>query len=139
MSHPVRDARRRIQTEHAELVGTIDACADAVAAGWNGARTTDSEAISDGLATTLEDSGVLETLPSVLADVVDATGYELRAQPVAAPPYVVVTSRGPMLRATIDPGRLVVRFDGFAVVTQSDSAEPATYRRQGVRVTVTLE
>jgi hypothetical protein len=47
-------------------------------------------------------------LVGVLRDTVDALGFDLAAEPVAAPPYVVITARGPMLRATLDAGRLVV-------------------------------
>lgn len=140
MSHPVRDARRRIQDEHAVIVEGIDHCADGVAAPWDTARTTDRDAVVDGLRTALEATGVLEQLPLVLADVVDAMGCELQARPVAAPPYVVVTSRGPVLRATIEPGRLVVRFDVFDVVRDREPAQPPAYRRRnGVRVGVSLE
>ena len=129
MTHPVRDARRRIRTDHASIVDGIDACADAVAASWEPTRMTDSEAVADGLHRTLADAGVLEALPDVLVDAVAATGYELRASPVPAPPYVVVTSRGPMLRATIDPGRLVIRFDAFEVVRDPEPGRPPAYRR----------
>lgn len=140
MSHPVRTARRRIQSEHASVVDGIDACADAIADPWDTARTTDREAVVDGLDRTLEATGILEALPAVLADAVDATGYELRAPPVREPPYVVVTSRGPILRATIDPGRLVIRFDAFDVVRDSDSScRPAYRRRDGIEVAVSLE
>jgi len=140
MSHPVRDVRRRIQTDHASIVDGIDACADAVAAPWDTARTTDSETVADGLRRTLAEAGILEALPSVLVDAVEATGYELRATPVPAPPYVVVTSRGPVLRATIDPGRLVIRFDAFEVVRDPDPQRPPAYRRlDGTRLEVSLE
>jgi len=140
MSHPVRDARRRIRTDHASIVDGIDACADAVAAPWDTARTTDRKTVADGLHRTLADAGVLEALPRVLADAVDATGYELRATPVPAPPYVVVTSRGPILRATIDPGRLVIRFDAFEVVRDPVPDRPPAYRRlDGTRLEVSLE
>ncbi|WP_254763841.1 hypothetical protein [Natrinema marinum] len=140
MSHPVRAARRRIQTEHASVVDGIDACANAIADPWDTARTTDSQAVAEGLQRTLEETGVLAALPGVLADAVDATGYDLRATPVPAPPYVVVTSRGPVLRATIDPGRLVIRFDAFEVVRDSDPDRPPAYRRRdGIGVTVSLE
>jgi len=140
MSHPVRDVRRRIRTDHPSIVDGIDACADAVAARWDTARTTDSEAVADGLHRALAEAGVLEALSRVLADAVDATGYELRATPVPAPPYVVVTSRGPMLRATIDPGRLVIRFDVFEVVRDPAPDRPPSYRRlDGTRLAVSLE
>ncbi|WP_226040744.1 hypothetical protein [Natrinema sp. DC36] len=140
MSHPVRDARRRIQTDHAPIVAGIDACADAVADPWDTSRTTDSHAVADGLRRLLEETGVLEALLSVLADAVEATGYDLRASPVAGPPYVVVTSRGPVLRATIDPGRLVIRFNAFEVIRDSDSDRPPAYRRlDGTQLEVSLE
>ncbi|MFD1564832.1 hypothetical protein ACFR99_14930 [Haloarchaeobius amylolyticus] len=139
MSYLVRDVRRRIRTDHASIVDGIDACADAVAAPWDTARTTDSETVADGLRRTLAETGILEALPSVLVDAVEATGCELRATPVPAPPYVVVTSRGPMLRATIDPGRLVIRFDAFEVVRDSTPGHPPSYRRlDGTRLEVSL-
>ena len=139
MSHPVRDARHRIRTEHASIVDGIDACADAVTAPWDTARTTDREAVADGLHRTLAEAGILEALPGVLVDTVEAAGFELRASPVPAPPYVVVTSRGPMLRATIDPGRLVIRFDAFEVVRDSDPNRLPAYRRlDGTRLEVSL-
>ncbi|MFC6769214.1 hypothetical protein [Natrinema soli] len=140
MSHPVRDARRRIQTDHASIIAGIDTCADAVADPWDTSRTTDSHAVADGLRRLLEETGILEALPSVLADVVEAAGYDLQARPVAGPPYVVVTSRGPVLRATIDPGRLVIRFDAFEVVRDSDPDRPSAYRRlDGTQLEVSLE
>ncbi|MXV62267.1 hypothetical protein GS429_09365 [Natronorubrum sp. JWXQ-INN-674] len=140
MSYPVRDARRRIQDEHVAIVEGIDHCAAQVAEPWDTARTTDRNAVTDSLRAALESTGLLEQLPLVLADVVDATGYQLRAQPVAAPPYVVITSRGPILRATIDPGRLVIRFDVFDVVRDGDPGRlPAYRRRNGVRLDVSLE
>ncbi|OLZ41186.1 hypothetical protein A6E15_09380 [Natrinema saccharevitans] len=140
MSHPVRAARRYVQRDHASIVSAIDACADAVAEPWDTARTTDVDAVTDGLHRALEETGILERLPGVLAGAVDATGHELRARPVAGPPYVVVTSRGPVLRATIDPGRLVIRFDAFEVVRDSEPAHPPAYRRRdGVELAVSLE
>ncbi|ELY61926.1 hypothetical protein [Natronolimnohabitans innermongolicus] len=140
MSHPVREVRRRIQTEHVPIVEGIDECADRIADPWDTSRTTDRDAVVEGLGAELESAGLLEQLPVVLADAVAATGCELPAQPVAAPPYVVVTSRGPVLRATIDPGRLVIRFDVFDVVRDESSRCPPAYRRRnGVAITVSLE
>ncbi|MFC6717288.1 hypothetical protein ACFQGT_05645 [Natrialbaceae archaeon GCM10025810] len=140
MSHPVRDARQRIQNEHAAVLRAIDACADAIAGCWDGDRTTRREEVVDPLRTALESAGVLEDLSSVLASAVEATGHDLSAPPVAAPPYVVVTSCGPILRATIGSGRLVIRFDVFEIVPGTNVGEPTTYRRRdGVRVTVSLE
>ncbi|WP_290818698.1 hypothetical protein [Halovivax sp.] len=125
-----------VRESHADVISAVDRCADAVAASWDGRRATAREEVSDPLRAALREAGVLDRLPHVLADVVGAIGHEIPASPVAAPPYVVVTSRGPMLRATIEPGRLVVRLDAFDV-----RPEPgARYERlDGVEVVVDLE
>ncbi|WP_222919353.1 hypothetical protein [Natrinema sp. SYSU A 869] len=140
MSHSVRAARRRIQAEHVSIVDGIDACADAIADPWDTSRTTDGDAVADGLNRALEEAEILQLLPNVLADVVEATGHELQARPVPGPPYVVVTSCGPVLRATIEPGRLVVRFDAFDIVRNADPDRKPTYRRlDGIELKVSLE
>lgn len=139
MSYPVRDVRRRIQTEHGQVVSAIDDCANCVASPWDTSRTTNREAVIDPFRTALAERDLLEQLARVLADVVDAAGYDLPETPVPAPPYVVVTSRGPLLRATIGPGRLVIRFDAFEVIRDSTPNGAATYRRRdGVSVDVSL-
>lgn len=140
MSYPIRNVRRRIHDDYAGVVAEIDRCADAVADAREAVEPNDREPPRDGLRAALEATGVLATLPEVLAAAVDAAGEELRARPVPAPPYVVVTSRGPMLRATIDSGRLVIRFDVFEVDRETPAGSPPTYRRlEGVRLTVSLE
>ncbi|ELY98991.1 hypothetical protein C482_10556 [Natrialba chahannaoensis JCM 10990] len=140
MSYPVRAARRRIRADHTETITAIDDCAARVTRDWDTARTTNPETLVDSLQTELESTGVLETLPMVLSSAVDATGYGLQAQPVASPPYVVITSRGPVLRATIDPGRLVIRFDVFEVVRTDEPEQRAEYHRlDGVRLEIGLE
>ena len=72
---------------------------------------------------------VLAAFPAVLRECVAAAGGQLRAEPVAAPPYVVVTSVGPVLRATLDEGRLVVTLRVFAV--ERPDALGAWYVRRG--------
>ncbi|RQG98074.1 hypothetical protein [Natrarchaeobius chitinivorans] len=140
MSEPIREVRRRIRTDHRQLVESVDDCADRVADRWDTARTTDGSAVVDSLRSELERTGSLERLRLTLVDVVAAAGYELPAEPVATPPYVVVTSRGPILRATIDPGRFVIRFDAFEVVRNRASDRPPAYRRRdGTRITISLE
>lgn len=116
----VAAARDRLLAEHAELLATVLDCADAVAADFettvDGAPATrDSRSIREPLQATLERAGVLAELPAVLVDAVEAAGASMPAKPVAAPPYVVVTSTGPTLRATLDGTRLIVRLEVFAV------------------------
>ena len=115
MSDVPTTVRSYLLTEHRAVLDTASDCADAVAAGWDGESTTDRDAVTGPLEATLRRSGVLKQLPAVLAGAVDAAGYGLRAQPVPAPPYVVVTSTGPVLRATVSDGRLVVSLRLFEV------------------------
>jgi hypothetical protein len=107
--------RAHLLGERRDLLATVGDCADAVAAGWDGAATTDPDAVPGPLRTTLERAGVLSTLPAVLRECVAVAGGKLQAEPVAASPYVVVTSRGPVLRATLAAGRLVVTLQMFTV------------------------
>lgn len=104
-----------VRAEHADVVAAVETCADAVGDSWPGERVADASAVTDPLADCLETAGVLDSLPGVLAGAVAAAGGDLAAEPVAAPPYVVVTSRGPLLRATVGDDRLVVRFPVFRV------------------------
>jgi len=116
----------RLRTEHHELLGTISDCADAVAAGFETAvgdapATANREKISSPLRTTLSKAGVYAQLPTVLTDVVSEAGYRLSASPVAAPPYVVIASTGPVLRSTLPSGRLVISIRLFEPVQTDQS------------------
>lgn len=124
------DAARESVRERRDLLDTVSACADAVTADWESNTITDSDRITGPLRVLLSEAGVLDSLPGVLADAVTAAGGTLEAQPVAAPPYVVLTSRGPLLRATLGDDRLLVRLDCFRVT------DGGYERRDGVDVVV---
>ncbi|NHN61555.1 MULTISPECIES: hypothetical protein [Halorussus] len=124
---PAALARERVLDSHRETVGTVLRCADAVADSWDGGSTADPAALADPLRAGLDAAGAWRRLPEALADAVDATGESLSAHPVAAPPYVVATSRGPMLRATLSEGRLVVLLRAFEIERAPN--EPPRYRR----------
>lgn len=109
------NARRRLLDRHRETLATTLAAADAVAADWPDDAATDRSAVVEPLDRELRERGVLERLPTVLSDAADVAGVELQAEPVALPPYVVVTSTGPVLRATGATGRLVVSVAAFVV------------------------
>jgi hypothetical protein len=108
-------ARECVVTEHDDALAAVGACADAVADSWSESTTSDGTTLADGLELCLTESGALEALPGVLAAAVRAAGGTLSSEPVAAPPYVAVTSRGPVLRGTLDEGRLVVTLAVFRV------------------------
>ncbi|WP_058365160.1 hypothetical protein [Haloparvum sedimenti] len=114
-------ARERLLTAHGDLLATTLDCADAVAAGFETTvdgrpATRDSTAIRGPLRAALDRAGALDRFPDALMEAVSVAGGDLTAPPVAAPPYVVVTSTGPVLRATLGGRRLVVRVEAFAVV-----------------------
>lgn len=145
-SEPAAAARERLLTEHGETLEAVLDAADAVAtgdpegagsatgegnaeprsagssaAGWHRLddgrlATPDRDALVPVFRAVLDDREVLGELPNLLAVAVDAAGYELPAAPVPAPPYVAMTSTGPVLRATVTDGRLVVNVDCFEVV-----------------------
>jgi len=114
--------RARLRSEHADLLRATEGCADAVAATWDGAYTTDRAAVAPPLSARLSESGVTDRFPVVLSDAVSVLDESLPAPPVPAPPYVTVTSVGPVLRATLSESRLVVTIRVFTV-------ERGRYRR----------
>lgn len=132
MSHALDPAaaREHLLTDRREVVEATLECAEAVAGSWSDrgstgeettgggttdGGTTDREAVVGPLHAALSETGLLEAYPAVLAECVSAAGGELRAAPVPAPPYVAVTSVGPVLRATLPAGRLVVTLAVFEV------------------------
>ncbi|WP_313695400.1 hypothetical protein [Halorarum halobium] len=125
--------RERILAEHGDLLETVADRAEAVAAGWEedgptGTRgTADRDAVVPPMRATLSRAGALGRLPALLDAAVAALETSLPAEPVAAPPYVVVTATGPIVRATVPGrGRLVIEIEAFAV--ERDGNEPR-YRR----------
>jgi hypothetical protein len=111
---PAAAAAAYVRSEHGAFLEEIDAAAAAVA-DERAAPPQDGRALADALETALADRGLTGRLPGVLSGAVEAADLTLAAEPVAAPPYVAVTSRGPVLRATTDAGRLVVTLVAFTV------------------------
>lgn len=132
MNDPVAAARERVLADHRTIIEEILAAADAVADAWpervnDRPATTDRDAVVPPLREQLTDRQVLDRLPAVLRTAVTAAGDDLPAEPVAAPPYVVVTSTGPVLRATAKSGRIVVAVEVFEVHRN----DPTCYVRAG--------
>jgi hypothetical protein len=121
VSDPTETVRARLGDEHTAVLDAVSACADSVAADWPPEGTTSREAVVPPFRRALDASGVLARLPRVLSDLVTATGRPMPAPPVAAPPYVVVTSEGVVLRATASDGRLVVTLRTFDVERGSET------------------
>lgn len=121
-------AREHLLTDRRSVVEATLRCADAVASSWGEKWTTDREEVVGPLRAALSEAGLLGIYPAVLAECVAAAGGKLRAEPVAAPPYVVVTARGPVLRATLSPDRIVVTVGVFEV-TREDPRGQSRYVR----------
>ncbi|MFC7078858.1 hypothetical protein [Halorussus caseinilyticus] len=121
MTDPADAAREYVLETHAETVELVLRRADAVAETWDGDTTADRSAVADSLRARLRAAGAWTRLPDVLAGAARAVGHSLSAPPVADPPYVAATSRGPMLRATFPDGRLVILVQVFEVERAGDS------------------
>jgi len=107
--------RRRLLDAHRPTLGTVFDCADVVAAAWDGGATTDRQRVVPPFRTVLREANALEALVDAWAESFTHAGYEPSGRPVPNPPYVVVTSVGVVLRATVSEGRLVATLRTFAV------------------------
>lgn len=107
--------RKSILDDHESLLATILDCADGVAASWDDEGTTERRCVVEPFENALADRDITGRLPALLVDAVAALGEELPAEPVAAPPYLTVTSVGPVLRATLADARLVMTIRVFAI------------------------
>ena len=129
----------RIESAFAEQLAAVADAASTVADEWDGTRTRDRSAVVEPLERRLRDDGTAEALLAVTELVADSLDRPLPADPVAQPPYFVVTGEGPMVRVSFDepPVRVVVLLRAFAVES-GDTA--AVYRRiDGVSVEVSFE
>lgn len=131
-----RVVRDRLDAVHGPLIERVWAAADAVAAEWSASETvadavpetTDRTAVVDPLESRLRAEDTLVDLLSLLATATDALDCPLAADPVPAPPYLVVTGTGPILRATLPErdDRLVIELRAFEVARGENGP---TYRR----------
>lgn len=121
------ETRTRLLTEHEAVASKVLRAAATVADTWRADWTTNRTAVVEPLRGELTTGGVLEQFPNVLQDAIQTAGYELQASPVAKPPYVIITSQGPILRAPVRDGRLVVTYQVFAVKRTT----PPRYYRSG--------
>ena len=107
--------RRAVLDDHESLLETILDCADGVAASWDDEGTTERRCVVEPFENALAEHDVTGRLPALLTDAVAALGEELPAEPVAAPPYLTITSVGPVLRATLADARLVMTIRSFVI------------------------
>lgn len=131
---PTACVRRRVREHHPETLARVWRAADAVASEWT-APPTDSAAVTEPFERRLT-SDDRAGLLAVLETAAETLGASLPADPVPAPPYLVVAPTGPIVRATLPDCRLVVELRAFTVARAGDG--PATYRRGDDRIRVRL-
>ena len=105
--------------------GTLTAIETAVqeaTTGWPPGGVTDASRVRRDIRRALAESGFHRSLPRILESAIGELDASIPARPVAAPPYVVVTSEGVLLRATLADARLVIRIQVVA-------EEAGRYRR----------
>lgn len=126
---------RRIRAGHEQTLARVDACAEVVVTTWEGRSTTDPGPLRQALETALRNRGVMSDFPEIILTATEALGYELSADPVAAPPYVTVSSLGPVLRGTMSEGRIVITIGVFEVTSQ----DPDQYVRTQLKHPLSVE
>lgn len=110
MTVDVDRVRTAVLASHGDVVGDVLAAAADLDDEWDTGRD-----LATAFEQSLRNDDVLERFAAVLATAVDAAGASLSAEPVAAPPYVVVGATGVTCRATLPDGRLLIRVEPFAV------------------------
>lgn len=124
MIDPQTAVRERLRDAHAEtLAATVDAGRE-IAGTWERDAVRDSARITEPLEALLRERGLDAALLDLLATGAEALDAAIQGDPVPAPPYLAITGRGPVLRATLADGRrLVVTVGPFEI-----ERRPTRYR-----------
>lgn len=102
-----------VRSSYPDVLDAIDAAGARASEDWPADGIGDASSVRAAFRRELDAAGVHDRLPRILVSAVEAAGGTLRSSPVAAPPYVVVTSLGITLRATLEAHRLVVELRVF--------------------------
>lgn len=121
-----RSVEAFLARDYRETIEAVVESARAVAASWEKDHATSREDVAGPLAAELDRRALRPRLADLLVGAADAAGLSLAARPVPGPPYVVVTSTGPVLRGTAARVRLVVGIRVFEVVR----GKPTRYRHR---------
>jgi hypothetical protein len=112
----VERLRRQILAAHTDTIRDVIDAGTAVTTAIEEWPATDGTAIRVPLDRLLQERELRTPLLAILEATAATLDEELRGAPVAAPPYYVVTSCGPLCRGTLADGRrLVIKFGLFEV------------------------
>lgn len=124
VTEPVSTVRTRLLEAHPETLQSVIDAGRSVAAAWPADAARESGAVRDPLAHLLREQGVSDDLLEILQTGAAAIDESVRGTPIPAPPYLAITSRGPVCRGTIGGDRrLVILLELFGVQSQ-----PTRYR-----------
>jgi hypothetical protein len=112
----VETVRQEILTTHYETVSAVIDAGRSIETTVDDWPVSDPRVIREPLERLLRDWGLLEPLLEILESVADALDRAIEGKPVTSPPYLAVTSQGPVCRATLsDNRRLIVELVLFDV------------------------
>ncbi|MDS0220560.1 hypothetical protein NDI54_04250 [Haloarcula sp. S1AR25-5A] len=116
--------RTRLLEAHPDTLQSVIDAGCSVATAWPAETVQEPGAVTDPLEHLLRKRGLAEDLLGMLQSGTAAIGETVQGRLIPAPPYLVVTSRGPICRGTMSDGRrLVVLLELFAV-----QRKPVRYR-----------
>ncbi|MDT3433336.1 hypothetical protein [Haloarcula sp. 1CSR25-25] len=108
--------RTRLRETHRETLQSVIDAGRSVATAWPTDVVQESGAVTEPLEHLLRERGLAEDLIEMLQTGTAAMDETVQGRPIPAPPYLVITSRGPVCRGTVSDGRrLVVVLELFAV------------------------
>lgn len=108
--NPADVVSERVLDAHRDTVVAVLASADVAARDLEEPATR--QEVTAALTAAIDDD-LGAALVDLLRRGVDATGRSLQAEPVPASPYLLVTARGPLVRATLADCRLVILLRAF--------------------------
>jgi hypothetical protein len=113
---PAAEVRERVRSEFGGMLADLVDAGRGIAASWEEDAVRSGEMISAPLEEAIHERGLAEGLLESLVAGAATLDSDVQGRPVPAPPYLVVTSRGPLCRGTLADGRrLVVAFVLFEV------------------------
>ncbi|MFB6254469.1 MAG: hypothetical protein ABEI06_07660 [Halobacteriaceae archaeon] len=123
-----------IRDQYPAILASISDCAETTRQKLDQHPTQEGDQIKTFLQDCLDKKNLLAACSHLLQESLQAQGLELPAQPVPSPPYVVVTSRGVMLRGTFEDQRIVILLQVFTV----DPENTSQYRRCDLQIHVAV-
>lgn len=116
MSQLESTIRTRLLESHREILQSVIHAGRSVATAWPTDDVQESGAVTEPLEHLLREQGLAADLLGMLQTGTAVMGETVQGRPIPAPPYLVITSRGPICRGTLSDGRrLVVALELFAV------------------------